>query len=202
MGIEKKLKNARENANLTQEQVAQSIMVSRQTVSNWENGKSLPDIISIAKLSVLYKISIDELLGDDQRLQQKIEKDANIAKTNTIVILATATVSLFAIAVYIVSIFVGGAFLDFCENAIKWVLAGIGIVFAITYLINNNKLEFLKGVLKMKKMQIMSIILLLFGIWLILAPIGSTSNLPELGSIVAVALGMIFGIVSLFVKDK
>ena len=202
MGIEKKLKNARENANLTQEQVAQSIMVSRQTVSNWENGKSLPDIVSIVKLSSVYKISIDELLGDDQKLQQKIEKDANIAKTNRMVLLATATVSLIAIAVYIISIFVGGEFLDFCENAIKWVLVGIGIVFTITYLVNNNKLEFLKGVLEMKKMQIMAIILLLLGIWLILAPIGLDSKLPELASIASVALGMICGVISLFAKEK
>ena len=56
MEIEKKLKDTREKAGLTQEEVAESVMVSRQTVSNWENGKSLPDIISIIKLSELYKI--------------------------------------------------------------------------------------------------------------------------------------------------
>ena len=38
MEIEKKLKEARTNAGLTQEQVAEKIMVSRQTISNWENG--------------------------------------------------------------------------------------------------------------------------------------------------------------------
>ena len=41
MEIEKKLKNARENAGLTQEQVAEKIMVTRQTISNWETGVSL-----------------------------------------------------------------------------------------------------------------------------------------------------------------
>ena len=40
MEIEKKLKDVRMQAGLTQEQVAEKIMVSRQTVSNWENGKS------------------------------------------------------------------------------------------------------------------------------------------------------------------
>ena len=45
MEIEKKLKEARTNAGLTQEQVAEKIMVSRQSISNWENGKSLPDIV-------------------------------------------------------------------------------------------------------------------------------------------------------------
>lgn len=61
MEIEKKLKEARANAGLTQEQVAERIIVSRQTISNWERGKSLPDIVSIMKLSDLYQISLDEL---------------------------------------------------------------------------------------------------------------------------------------------
>ena len=67
MEIEKKLKDVRMQAGLTQEQVAEKIMVSRQTVSNWENGKSLPDIVSIMSLSDLYQISIDELLKGDKR---------------------------------------------------------------------------------------------------------------------------------------
>ena len=53
MEIEKKLKEARANAGLTQEQVAEKIIVSRQTISNWERGKSLPDIVSIM-ISVSY----------------------------------------------------------------------------------------------------------------------------------------------------
>ena len=75
MKIEMKLKDARIQAGLTQEQVAEKIMVSRQTISNWENGKSLPDIVSIMNLSNLYQISIDELLKGDKRMKEKIEKD-------------------------------------------------------------------------------------------------------------------------------
>lgn len=205
MEIEKKLRDAREASGLTQEQVAQEVLVSRQTVSNWENGKSLPDIVSILKLSDLYKIKVDDLLKGDQKMQAKIEKDANVAKTNTTVILATATITLIALAVYLISIFVGGAFNDFCENAIRWVLAGIGIAFAVTCLNNikkNNKLELIKGALQMKKLQIMSIILILFGIWLCLAPIGQSSNLPEIFSIASVVAGLICGAVSLFFTDK
>ena len=65
MEIEKRLKDARVKAGLTQEQVAEKVMVSRQTISNWENGKSLPDIISIMNLSDLYQISLDELNESD-----------------------------------------------------------------------------------------------------------------------------------------
>lgn len=205
MGIEKKLKEARENAGLTQEQVAQAVMVSRQTISNWENGKSLPDIVSIMSLSELYQISLDELLKTDRKMQKKIEKDANLAKANRIVILVTATITLLSLAVYLISIFVGGALNDFCENAIRWVFAAVGITFAITYLINvnkNNHLTFMKGVFTMKKLQILSVILLLLGIWLIIAPIGQSSKLPEVFSILSVVLGMVSGIISLFVKEK
>lgn len=45
MEIGKKLKNARIEAGLTQEKAAEKIDVSRQTISNWENEKSYPDII-------------------------------------------------------------------------------------------------------------------------------------------------------------
>ena len=61
MEIGKQLKEAREKSSLTQEQVAEKVFVSRQTISNWENEKSYPDIVSIIKLSDLYSISLDEL---------------------------------------------------------------------------------------------------------------------------------------------
>ena len=134
MEIEKKLKEARTNAGLTQEQVAEKIMVSRQTISNWENGKSLPDIVSILNLSDLYQISLDELLKGDTKMKEKIEKDAKVARGNKRLILTT-TILIFAVAIiYSISIFVGGAFYDFCEAAIKWVVCGIGVAFAMTYI--------------------------------------------------------------------
>lgn len=62
MEIGKKLKKARVQSGLTQENVAEKINVSRQTISNWENEKSYPDIISVIELSNLYSISLDDLL--------------------------------------------------------------------------------------------------------------------------------------------
>ena len=54
--IADKIKNARTIKKLTQEQVAEDLNVSRQTISNWENGKSLPDIVSIIRMSELYDL--------------------------------------------------------------------------------------------------------------------------------------------------
>lgn len=56
------IRNARNEASLTQEQAAESLGVSRQTISNWENNKSYPDIISVIKMSDLYSVSLDCLL--------------------------------------------------------------------------------------------------------------------------------------------
>ncbi len=76
MELGKKLKEARTKAGLKQEELAQQIGVSRQTVSNWENNRSYPDIASIIKLSDLYGLSLDELLKEDRKVQEHFENKA------------------------------------------------------------------------------------------------------------------------------
>ncbi len=82
MKIGKKLKEARIKSKLTQEQVAEQLLVSRQTVSNWENEKSYPDIISAVKLSDLYSVSLDELLKGDVKMLEHLETSTDIVKSN------------------------------------------------------------------------------------------------------------------------
>ena len=82
MEIGKKLKNARIEAGLTQEKAAEKIDVSRQTISNWENEKSYPDIISVIALSDLYSVSLDELLKGDQKMAEHLEESTNVVKSN------------------------------------------------------------------------------------------------------------------------
>lgn len=59
MGISERLKQARITRGMTQEQVTERVMVSRVTLSHWENGKTLPDIASLISLSDIYQISLD-----------------------------------------------------------------------------------------------------------------------------------------------
>lgn len=73
MNLGQKLKNARATANLSQETLAQKIGVSRQTISNWENSRSYPDIGSLIKLSTLYGLSLDEMLKEDSVVQSHFE---------------------------------------------------------------------------------------------------------------------------------
>ena len=64
MDIGGKIKKSRTNAKITQEQAAQALGISRQTISNWENERSHPDIVSVFKMSDLYSVSLDYLLKD------------------------------------------------------------------------------------------------------------------------------------------
>lgn len=88
MEIGTKLKGARIQAGMTQEQVAEEIQVTRQTISNWENEKSFPDIVSVIKLSDLYNISLDRLLKGDIKMIEHLEQSTNIVKSNRKLIIA------------------------------------------------------------------------------------------------------------------
>mgnify|MGYP003286301775 CR=1 FL=1 len=82
MEIGNKLREARIRCALTQEKVADELQVSRQTISNWENEKSFPDIVSVIKLSDLYKISLDELLKGDMEMIRHLEESTNVVTSN------------------------------------------------------------------------------------------------------------------------
>lgn len=82
MEIGKKLKDARMKSGFTQEAVAEKINMSRQTISNWENEKSYPDIISVIELSSLYSISLDDLLKGDEEMKKHLEESTNVVKSN------------------------------------------------------------------------------------------------------------------------
>lgn len=58
-----RLKNARVKKGLSQIDVANELNISRQAVSRWENGKSIPDADNLALLSQLYGVSLDKLLN-------------------------------------------------------------------------------------------------------------------------------------------
>lgn len=88
MEVGSKLKKARIDSKLTQEKVAEEIQVSRQTISNWENEKSYPDIISVIKLSDLYNISLDELLKGDSNMIKHLEESTNIVSSNKKLLMA------------------------------------------------------------------------------------------------------------------
>ena len=64
MTFGEKLKTARLNAGLSQEQLAQKLCVSRQAVTKWENDRGLPDTLNLKSISEMLDVSIDYLLDN------------------------------------------------------------------------------------------------------------------------------------------
>ncbi|MFS2173444.1 helix-turn-helix domain-containing protein [Priestia megaterium] len=81
MELGEQLQKLREQKNMSREELAQEMNVSRQAVYKWENNKGYPDIENLMKLSNLYNITLDELIKGDRSFQKKIvidEKKNNI----------------------------------------------------------------------------------------------------------------------------
>ena len=96
-GDRKKLKDARVKSGFTQEYVAEEIQVSRQTISNWENEKSYPDIVNVIRLSDLYCVSLDELLRGDQDMIKHLEESTDVVTSNKKLITAIIVNILFLV---------------------------------------------------------------------------------------------------------
>ena len=73
MELKDRLKELRANANLTQEDLANQIFVSRTLVSKWESGDRYPSKDNLARLAVLFQIPQDELIGG-QKEKDKYNK--------------------------------------------------------------------------------------------------------------------------------
>ena len=116
MEIGQKLKDARIRSGLTQENVAESIDVSRQTISNWANEKSYPDIMSVIKLSDLYSISLDDLLKGDKEMIEHLEESTNVVSSNKKLITAIVIQILLIIVFVVLNVFMA-------EN--QYYLAGV-----------------------------------------------------------------------------
>ena len=86
MDIGGKIKKSRTDAKITQEQAAHALGISRQTISNWENERSYPDIVSVLKMSDLYSVSLDYLLKGEGPMKDYldyIEESTNTVKSKT-----------------------------------------------------------------------------------------------------------------------
>ena len=73
MELGTKIYQLRKLSGMTQEQLADKLNISRQTLSKWENGTSIPDIESVVRLSILFQTSLEELLLEEKEHVEKKE---------------------------------------------------------------------------------------------------------------------------------
>ena len=85
----------RQEVQLSQEELANRVYVSRQTISNWENDKSYPDVNSLVLLSEIFQTSLDNLIKGDVEVmkdviqKEEIEKMNRYGKSYTIMLIVT-----------------------------------------------------------------------------------------------------------------
>lgn len=98
MELGQRIKDCRSREGMTQEELAEKLYVSRQTISSWENNKSYPDIHSLLMIGNLFDVSLDTLIkGDIEIMKEKVEetkvksfqRDSNIFAVLLIASIAT-----------------------------------------------------------------------------------------------------------------
>ena len=82
MEVGAQIKKYRSSMGISQEELAEKVYVSRQTVSNWETGKNYPDIHSVLLLSSVFNVSLDQLIKGDVEIMKKEIKETEIKKLN------------------------------------------------------------------------------------------------------------------------
>lgn len=126
MELGSQIKKYRGELKLSQEELAEKVYVTRQTVSNWENEKSYPDIHSLLLLSSLFEISLDQLIkGDIDIMKKEIDK-AEIERHNHL-----GSIFGFLFIACLISFILLVKFLEAIGIAIWVVLFGITMVFAV-----------------------------------------------------------------------
>ncbi|APX71499.1 helix-turn-helix domain-containing protein [Companilactobacillus allii] len=138
MEISKIVKNKRNELNLTQNDLAKSLYVSKRSITNWETGKTTPDIDTLVRLAKLYDISLDDLLLDNKKAVNNIKKQAKLALLNKHLI---ATVITFVALLFTLS--TTGLFGDLAKPVFTAIYIGAlaNIVSMVYFLDEINKLE-------------------------------------------------------------
>lgn len=148
MEIGSKLKNARNEKGITQEQAAELLGVSRQTISNWENNKSYPDIVSVIKMSDSYSVSLDHLLKEEKSMKQTyqefLEESTNTVRAKNNLSKSILLATYFAVWIIAMVVFwtMKGNVADYIFNSIdiilRWIMLPLLLLVLTVMIAKNN----------------------------------------------------------------
>ena len=126
MEVGKQIRKFRQDLNLSQEELASKIFVTRQTISNWENGKNYPDVNSLVMLSQLFNTSLDILVkGDVIEMKKQVALD-DVRRFKRDTVIFTVLITLTAVSSIPLFLYLELA------GIILWILiAGIMIYYAM-----------------------------------------------------------------------
>ena len=126
MEVGKRIKRFRQDLKLSQEELAGKIFVTRQTISNWENGKNYPDVNSLVLLSQLFNTSLDILVKGDviEMKKQVAQDDVRRFKRDTVIF----TVLIFVTVLSAAPLFL---YLELAGIVLWLLIAGLMIYYAV-----------------------------------------------------------------------
>ncbi|KRN98718.1 DUF3955 domain-containing protein [Companilactobacillus kimchiensis] len=101
------IKKLRHGHQLTQEQLAQKLNVSRQTISSWENNRNLPDLEMVVSISQIFEISLDQLILGDPTMTSKLVKDGSDMRKAKISLYTTIIMILAGIGCFLLKMMIG-----------------------------------------------------------------------------------------------
>ncbi|MDY3234038.1 MAG: helix-turn-helix domain-containing protein [Erysipelotrichaceae bacterium] len=151
MEFSEQIREIRKENHLTQEEMAARLHVTRQAVSNWENGKNLPDIEMLMEISLTFQISLDRLIfGGEEKMNDMAEKliddgsEGRRAKRNMAASLSGAGLVIAGVLLFLMK----GASVEYIDAAgvlhenfwmigIGWLLIFAGIVTLTVNMIRN-----------------------------------------------------------------
>lgn len=107
MELHTQIKKYRNNLNLSQEELAERVYVTRQTISNWENNKNYPDIHSLLLLSSIFQISLDQLVKGDIDIMRQEINEAELKNFNRNGAIFTSLLVLSIVSVVPLTVFLG-----------------------------------------------------------------------------------------------
>ena len=139
-----KIKKSRTDAEITQEQAAQALGISRQTISNWENERSYPDIVSVLKMSDLYSVSLDYLLKGEDPMEDYldyIEESTNTVKSKTRLsklLLVLSYLVIWSFNIMVSWCFSAGSITEAQAGGVQWIMLPAATIILSLLIGKNN----------------------------------------------------------------
>ena len=120
MELGKQIKTYRQEANMSQEELAYRVYVSRQTISNWENDKCYPDVKSLILLGEIFHVSLDKLIKGDVDIMKEVIKKEEVEKMNRYGVIYTVALGITVVSAVPLFIWLG-----------MWAFIPWGIIYAV-----------------------------------------------------------------------
>ncbi|MET1248679.1 helix-turn-helix domain-containing protein [Sporolactobacillus sp. STCC-11] len=135
MDLGSRIKEARERLNLSQDELAEKMDISRQAISKWETGKSYPDIEKILKLSDIFNLSLDELVKGDKTFQENLIKEGRMTMSGLtilgyVLVALGIIVSIWGTAQFPLNL-MNTEFMSYLVGGLVLITAGLAIIHGV-----------------------------------------------------------------------